>query len=179
MSYPVHPPLETESGERFESLQELEERFPDKPWREPVKMTSGAVGTRYACRICIAMYGIKAPLIAELPETPEVVLEHIQEEHLTNVKVMPPTVRVAGSPKQATWTLIGGAPPGVCSECWKDHEPEQPHNQQSLQYQYRFYAEHDRWPSWADAMAHCSPKIQQYWREALERRGVDVDGPGG
>jgi hypothetical protein len=62
----------------------------------------------------------------------------------------------------------------VCQECAVDHEPEQPHNQQSLYYQYKFYAEHGRWPTWEDAMAHCSPEIQRLWKTELEKRGIKL-----
>lgn len=86
----------------------------------------------------------------------------------------PPTVKQLGDPrgKTATWTLM---PPAevVCSQCAVAHRPELPHNQQSLHYQYAFYAEHDRWPTWGDAMAHCAPEVQQAWRNALIERGVD------
>lgn len=81
--------------------------------------------------------------------------------------VFPPTVKQAGDPrKDATWTLLP-ARPGVCSQCAVDHEPEEPHNRDSLHYQYTFYAEHDRWPTWDDAMAHCTSEVQQMWRDAL------------
>lgn len=91
------------------------------------------------------------------------------------VTVFPPTVKQLGDPRgqQATWTLMPTAP-GVCSQCAVDHEPEIPHNQQSLHYQYAFYAEHGRWPTWNDAMAHCTPELQEMWREALRERGVDL-----
>jgi hypothetical protein len=54
------------------------------------------------------------------------------------------------------------------------HEPEQPHNQQSLFYQYKFYNEHGRWPTWQDAMAHCTDEVKQIWREALKEHGVEA-----
>jgi hypothetical protein len=87
----------------------------------------------------------------------------------------PPTVKQAGDPrgKQATWTLMP-APPGVCSQCARDHEPELPHDQQSLHWQYTFYAEHDRWPTWADAMAHCDEETQRLWTAALREHGVEL-----
>lgn len=91
-----------------------------------------------------------------------------------DVKVRPPTVRSADQAKEATWTLVGEAPEGCCSQCWAEHEPEVPHNRDSLQYQYRFYAEHDRWPTWADAMAHCTPDVKRLWVQALARHGVQV-----
>ena len=36
------------------------------------------------------------------------------------------------------------APKGTCPECAVKHDPDQPHNQQSLFYQYHFYHEHGR-----------------------------------
>ena len=55
----------------------------------------------------------------------------------------------------------------VCQECATDHEWDQPHNQQSMYYQYRFYSMHDRWPTWTDAMQHCSPDVRKVWKEKL------------
>lgn len=90
------------------------------------------------------------------------------------VTVLPPTIKQAGDPrKDATWTMLPPSP-DVCSQCACDHEPEIPHNQQSLHYQYAFYAEHDRWPTWADAMAHCDEETQRSWRAALRGHGVEV-----
>lgn len=63
---------------------------------------------------------------------------------------------------------------GQCAECAVVHEPEQPHNQQSLFWQYSFREKHGRWPTWADAMAHCSPEVKQFWTEALAEHGVTV-----
>jgi len=73
-------------------------------------------------------------------------------------------------------------PPGVCQQCAVDHEPGAPHNRDSLHYQYWFRlteakaGREERWPTWADAMAHCEHGLQTAWREELERRGVNVDG---
>lgn len=58
---------------------------------------------------------------------------------------------------------------GTCSICATRHEPDQPHNQQSLYYQYRFYCVRGRWPTWADAIAHCAKKIQTHWRCELKK----------
>lgn len=92
------------------------------------------------------------------------------------VTVHPPTVVQAGDPrgKQATWTLLP-PPPDVCSQCARDHDPNMPHDLQQMYYKYAFYAEHDRWPTWADAMAHCETWVQDQWREALRERGIEVD----
>jgi len=64
--------------------------------------------------------------------------------------------------------------PEACQECAEKHDPRRPHNQQSIYYQYKFYQEHDRWPTWADAMAHCTPEVKQAWIEALRENGVEV-----
>ena len=64
--------------------------------------------------------------------------------------------------------------PGTCPECASEHDPEQPHNQRSLYYQYRFYDEHGRWPTWADAMEHCSEPIRQHWPAELQKYGIEV-----
>ena len=94
------------------------------------------------------------------------------EDEPPRVIIKPPTVKQMGDPrKEATWTMLP-QPPGVCSQCGRDHEPDEPHDQQALAYQYAFYAEHERWPTWGDAMAHCTPDLQELWRAALLRRGV-------
>lgn len=61
---------------------------------------------------------------------------------------------------------------GTCPDCAVAHDPAMPHNAQSLFYQYRFCGEHNRWPTWADAIAHCSPELQADWKAALQERGA-------
>lgn len=93
------------------------------------------------------------------------------------VMELPASVVQLGDPrgKQATWTLMPvDTSDGKCSQCAVLHEPDQPHNNESLAFQYAFYAEHDRWPTWADAMAHCTPETQDMWKTALRELGVDV-----
>ena len=72
-------------------------------------------------------------------------------------------------------TMLGGVPEGTCPMCAVKHEPDQPHNLQSLAYQYKFYDQNGRWPTWKDAMAHCSDEIQELWKAELEKRGVKVE----
>lgn len=74
------------------------------------------------------------------------------------------------------FTLLGQTPPGTCSKCATAHDPEQPHNQQSITYQYKFYDTHGRWPTWKDAMAHCSDEVKAFWIEALKEHGIIVNG---
>lgn len=64
--------------------------------------------------------------------------------------------------------------PDVCQECAVLHAPADPHDRDSLFYQMQFQREHRRWPTWADAMAHCAPEIQSEWRAELEQLGVEV-----
>ena len=60
---------------------------------------------------------------------------------------------------------------GVCPVCAASHQPHEAHNAQSLYYRYRFFRLHDRWPTWADAIAHCSPAVIMVWRCQLEEMG--------
>ena len=61
-----------------------------------------------------------------------------------------------------------------CQECAVKHHPLDPHNQQSLYYQYRFFEEHKRWPTWTDAMSHCSDDVKKLWVAALIKKGVKI-----
>jgi hypothetical protein len=59
------------------------------------------------------------------------------------------------------------AAPGTCPVCGVTHNPKQHHNQQSLFYQYNFYNEYGRWPTWKDAMEHCSDEVKAFWIKEL------------
>ena len=62
-----------------------------------------------------------------------------------------------------------------CQVCASAHDPEQPHNAQSLYYQTAFQMEHGRAATWLDAMEHCADRVQAVWRAALIERGIDID----
>lgn len=102
----------------------------------------------------------------------------MSEEQEPRVEVKPPTVKMAGDPrgKQATWEVLPISDPEACSQCGAVHDPEELHNQNSLLYQYTFYSEHDRWPTWGDAMAHCSPLLKKLYSDFLLEQGVDPAG---
>lgn len=70
--------------------------------------------------------------------------------------------------------LLPVSSPTACPECGRDpaHAPEEPHDAQSLHYQYSFYADHGRWPTWKDALAHCPPAMRQAWEDELRRLGA-------
>lgn len=71
------------------------------------------------------------------------------------------------------WTLL---PPNknVCQQCAVDHDPELPHNQQSVYWQYWFLSQHNRWPTWTDAIAHCTEDMKAFWIDELAKRGIEV-----
>lgn len=71
--------------------------------------------------------------------------------------------------------MLGKTPEGTCPMCAVAHDPALPHNRDSLAYQYKFYDESGRWPTWSDAMAHCSEEVKEFWIEELKKRGVDVE----
>lgn len=65
------------------------------------------------------------------------------------------------------------AAPGTCPECATKHDPEQPHNQQSLFYQMIFQNTNGRGATWEDAMSHCDEEVKSLWRSELIKRGID------
>lgn len=75
--------------------------------------------------------------------------------------------------KPANWFLMPPHP-DACQVCARNpaHPPGQPHNADSLYYKYAFYGEHGRWPTWADAIAHCSDETRALWEDALRCAGV-------
>jgi hypothetical protein len=77
--------------------------------------------------------------------------------------------------KETGMTLLVSTPPGTCPECAVEHGPAEPHNKDSLFYQYKFYDKHGRWPTWADAMVHCAEEIKVVWKKELEMRGIKLE----
>lgn len=71
-------------------------------------------------------------------------------------------------------TLLSPAP-GRCEQCDTKHEPGEPHNQDSLYWQYSFYRHSGgTWPTWEDAMTHCLPAVREAWSAELKRKGVKL-----
>lgn len=71
---------------------------------------------------------------------------------------------------EARGTLLPAAP-GTCPVCATAHEPFLPHNVQSLFYQMRFNGLHGRWPTLADATAHCTDEMRERWKAVAGRMG--------
>jgi len=75
--------------------------------------------------------------------------------------------------------LLFPAAPDACPICNIKHEPNKPHDATSMYYLYRFYGIRGRWPTWADAVAHCSQEMREGWEQALREHGAwteTVDG---
>ena len=53
--------------------------------------------------------------------------------------------------------------------------PREPHDRDSLYYQNRFRRQHKRFPTWADAMAHCSDVTKAAWKDKLLKAGVSPE----
>jgi len=81
------------------------------------------------------------------------------------------------SEKQNAFTMLPPRP-DVCQVCAVKHDHDQPHNQQSIYYRIAFHAKHGRFPTWTDAMQHCTPEVQKEWRVKLvalmREKGVKV-----
>ena len=69
--------------------------------------------------------------------------------------------------------------PDKCQICAAKHEPEEPHNAQSLFYRVAFAAMIGREPTWADALAHCSDEVRRPWEAELRKQGVWSEPPDG
>lgn len=69
--------------------------------------------------------------------------------------------------------------PDVCQVCAADHRATQPHNAQSMYYQFQFKGRFGRWATWADAIAHCEADTRDRWRAELVRLGRWTEPPAG
>ena len=57
-------------------------------------------------------------------------------------------------------------PKGHCIACGRKHARDEPHDAQSMHYQYWFYGKHGRWPTWKDAVFHCDDETKErLWRD--------------
>lgn len=69
--------------------------------------------------------------------------------------------------------------PRACPICAAKHAADQPHDRDSLYYQNRFFMRHRRFPTWEDAMTHCSEKVKIEFTALLAKRGITLDQGGG
>lgn len=96
--------------------------------------------------------------------------EAIKGKHLG--KVISVDMRTGKETETKSSMLMLPAKEGTCEQCATAHEPEAPHNQQSLFYQMRFFNEHGRWPNWGDALKHCDKKLRLKWTKSLKEHGI-------
>ena len=64
--------------------------------------------------------------------------------------------------------------PGTCPVCATKHEEQEPHDLNSLYYQNQFFKAHKRFPTWADALRHCSQMTKTVWVEKLKKAGIEI-----
>ena len=62
--------------------------------------------------------------------------------------------------------------PGACRICATKHDPKEPHDRDSLYYQNWFHRKYKRFPTWEDAMSHCSKKTKAEYKKILAQRGI-------
>ena len=66
------------------------------------------------------------------------------------------------------------AAPHTCPECAVVHRQNEPHDPGSLFYQVRFQQENERFPTWEDAWAHCTPEVQQSWAAGIAEHEAEA-----
>ena len=67
--------------------------------------------------------------------------------------------------------------PGTCPVCATKHDERNPHDRDSLYYQNQFFKANKRFPSWWDAMSHCTDMTKATWVEKLKKRGIVLEAP--
>lgn len=76
------------------SEQDLRQRFPSIDWNMPIPVSQPGTGTHYACRYCIALYGLHGSDVKNLWQTSNEVLAHIETFHQAS---HPPTSTATGA----------------------------------------------------------------------------------
>jgi hypothetical protein len=80
--------------------------------------------------------------------------------------------------ERMSWNILP-PPADRCQVCAVKHVPEAPHNATSLYYQMTFHGMMGRWPTWADAVAHCTVETQREWELELRRMNAWSEPPNG
>ncbi|MBR1565146.1 MAG: hypothetical protein IJ649_00140 [Oscillospiraceae bacterium] len=65
--------------------------------------------------------------------------------------------------------------PRACKLCAARHKPGMPHDRDSLYYQNKFWRRYKRFPTWNDAMAHCTEEVKAAFVKELANRGIYVE----
>lgn len=75
----------------------------------------------------------------------------------------------------SAWKLLPPAP-GACQTCGHQHEPEQPHNPQSLYWQTKRRIAGEPAPTWAEALEHVDQAQREQWIQILKNEhGIEVE----
>jgi len=64
-------------------------------------------------------------------------------------------------------------PKDCCQKCGMKHPKGCPHNADSIFYKYWFKKHHNRWPTWEDAISHCSEEVKKGTIELLESHKIN------
>ena len=56
-----------------------------------------------------------------------------------------------------------------CIECGDYHPNEIPHNVAHPHYQKTFFKKQGRFPTWSDAMSHCTEEMKLAWKTSMTR----------
>lgn len=64
--------------------------------------------------------------------------------------------------------------PGACQVCAAKHEPQEPHNAESLYWGMCAKMKGQPSPTWKAALAHCAPATKKIWKAELRKRGVKI-----
>lgn len=64
---------------------------------------------------------------------------------------------------------------GSCALCGELHDKREPHNNSSILYQHKFRMKYGRYPTWEDAMGHCSLYVKKRFAEELAKAGIEVN----
>lgn len=65
--------------------------------------------------------------------------------------------------------------PDACQVCARKHQPDQPHDAQSLYWHTARRLQGLPPPTWADALEHVAPEVREAWVAGLAKHGVVVD----
>ncbi len=88
----------------------------------------------------------------------------------TNQKESPVTFSA-----QLWYSVCKPREPETCQMCGRRHFAHQPHDPTSPLYALNFRSTERRWPSWKDAMSHCSPKMQDYLLRMLRKHHMSAE----
>jgi hypothetical protein len=97
-------------------------------------------------------------------------METVTKQFLDAARKVGRPARTTGEDVMEGFQLLKPGP-GLCEACAIKHDPDQPHNKDSIHYQYWFRAREGRWPVWKDAIAHCDADTRAAWEEALREAG--------